>query len=95
MADRVRISPRHGHMLTMLLRSHLSNTEVWPNGSRANDRADEGSDLDLALRGPGLEKIPSGRLMDLEDLEDAIRESTIRFPVEARNWARVPERFRR
>ena len=91
MADRVRISPRHRSMLTLLLRKHLSDTEVWAYGSRVNGRAHDGSDLDLVLRGPGLEEIPSERLMDLED---AIRESTIPFLVEARDWARVPGRFR-
>ncbi len=66
-------------MLTMLQRSHLSDTEVWACGSRVNGPAHEGSDLDLFLRRPGLEEIPSERLMDIEDLEDAIRESTIPY----------------
>jgi len=78
-------------MLTALLRKHLSDTEVWAYGSRVNGRAHDGSDLDLVLRWPGLEEIPIGRLMDFED---AIRESTIPFLVEARDWARVPQQFR-
>lgn len=44
------------------------------------------------LRGPGLEKIPIEKLMDFEE---AVRESTIPILVEARDWARLPERFRR
>ena len=66
-------------MLTMLQGSHLSDTEAWACGSRVNGHAHEGSDLDLVLRRPGLEEIPSERLMDLED---AIREST--FPFSSR-----------
>ena len=44
------------------------------------------------LRGPGRDQIPLARLMDFED---AVRESTIPFLVEARDWARLPERFQR
>ena len=44
------------------------------------------------LRGPGLEKIALERLMDFEE---AVRESAIPFLVEARDWACLPERFRR
>ena len=79
-------------MLVALLRKHLPDVEVWAYGSRVNGRGHEGSDLDLALRGPGLRKIP---LDGLVDFEEAVRESTIPFLVEARDWARLPERFRR
>ena len=57
-----------------------------------NGRGHDGSDLDLVLRGHGCRKIPLERLMDFED---AVRESTIPFLVEARDWARLPNRFRR
>ena len=57
-----------------------------------NGRSHDGSDLDLVLRGPGLKEIPSDRL---GDFEEALRESTIPFLVEARDWARLPERFHR
>ena len=79
-------------MLETLLREHLPDVDVWAYGSRVNGRAHDGSDLDLVLRGPGLEKIPSGRLAAFED---AMRESNIPFLVEARDWARLPERFHR
>ena len=90
MTDRLRLSPRHRRILTSLLRKHLPDVEVWAYGSRVNDRSHEGSDLDLVLRGPGLREIPFERLMDFED---SVRESTIPFLVEARDWARLPERF--
>jgi len=61
-------------------------------GSYARGDAGFGSDLDLVLRGPGLAEIPSGQIADFEE---AVRESTIPFLVEARDWARLPERFHR
>ena len=42
--------------------------------------------------GPELGRIPFERL---EGFWEAVRESTIPFLVEARDWARLPERFQR
>ena len=92
MADRLHLSKRHRRVIKTLLREHLPGVEVWAYGSRVNGRSHEGSDLDLVLRGPGLEEIPAGQLADLEE---AVRKSTIPFLVEARDWARLPERFHR
>ena len=92
MPDRVDLSERHRRVLEALLRDHLPDVEVWAYGSRVDGRGHEGSDLDLVLRGPGLKEIPADRLADFED---ALRESTIPFLVEARDWARLPERFHR
>ena len=91
MTDRLRLPTRHRRALKALLRKHLPDAEVWAYGSRVNGRGHEGSDLDLVLRGPGLEEIPFERLVDFED---AVRESTIPILVEARDWARLPEQFR-
>ena len=92
MADRLHLQPKHRRMLESLLREHLPDVEVWAYGSRMTGRGHDGSDLDLVLRGPGLEKIPGGRLVDFEE---AVRESNIPFLVEARDWSRLPERFHR
>ena len=92
MTDRLRLAERHQNILTALLREHLPNVEVWAYGSCVNYRGHEGSDLDLTLRGPGLEKIPAEQLADFEE---TLRESMIPFLVEARDWARLPERFHR
>ena len=89
-ADRLRLSPRHRAQLVALLREHLPGVEVWAYGSRITGESHDGSDLDLVLRAPGLQKIPVGRL---SDLWEALRESTIPFLVEARDWARLPEGF--
>ena len=92
MADQLHLSPRHRGVLEALLREHLPDVEAWAYGSRVNGRSHDGSDLDLALRAPGLTKIPAEQLVDFKD---AVCESTIPFLVEARDWARLPERFHR
>ena len=92
MDDRLHLPPKHRRALERLLRAHLPDVEVWAYGSRVNGRSHDGSDLDLVLRGPGLKEIPSDRL---GDFEEAVRESNIPFLVEARDWARLPERFHR
>ena len=92
MVDRLHLQPKHRQMLESMLREHLPDVEVWAYGSRLTGRSHDGSDLDLVLRGPGLGKIPVGQLADFEE---AVRESNIPFLVEARDWARLPERFHR
>ncbi len=90
MTDRLHLLPKHRKILESLLREHLPDIEVWAYGSRITGRSHDGSDLDLVLRGPNLQEIPIGQL---GDFEEAVRESTIPFLVEARDWARLPERF--
>lgn len=92
MANRLHLSTRHREVLVALLREHLPDVEVWASGSRLSGRSHDGSDLDLVLRGPGLAEIPFGRLAEFED---ALRDSSIPFLVEARDWARLPSRFHR
>ena len=92
MTDGLHLLPRHRRMLEELVRRHLPGVEVWAYGSRVAGRSHDGSDLDLALRGPGLERIPARRL---GEFREAVRESTIPFPVEARDWTGLPERFHR
>ena len=87
---RVHLLPRHRARIEALLREHLPDVEVWAYGSRVGGDSHDGSDLDLVLRAPGLEKVPMDPLCDLWD---ALRESTIPFLVEARDWARLPKSF--
>ena len=91
MPDRLHLQERHRRTLTALLQEHLPNVEAWAYGSRVNGRSHDGSDLDLVLRGPGLKQIPSEQMADFKN---AVRESTIPFLIEARDWTRLPERFR-
>ncbi len=90
MTDRLRVSPRHRRALEALLRQHLPGIEVWAYGSRVNGHGHDGSDLDLVLRSPGLQKLPDDQL---RGFEDAVRESTIPFLVDVHDWACLPERF--
>lgn len=69
---------------------HLPGVEVWAYGSRLTNRCHDGSDLDLVLRGPKLQKIP---IEKLRKLRHALQESSIPFLVEAHDWAHLPERF--
>ncbi len=90
--SRLHLRPEHRRTLKKILREHLPGVEVWAYGSRVNGRSHDGSDLDLVFRGPGLEEVPIG---ELGDFEEAVREATLPFMVEARDWARLPEQFRR
>ncbi len=90
MDSQLHLFTRHRRILYSLVLKHLPGVEVWAYGSRINGRSHDGSDLDLILRGPGLDKIPADQLFDFAD---AVQESSIPFIVEARDWARVPERF--
>ncbi len=92
MADRLQIEPRHRRILEGLLRAHLPGVEVWAYGSRVNGRGHEGSDLDLVLRTVDLRRLPFDQM---RGFEDAVRESTIPFLVQAHDWACLPERFHR
>ena len=89
-SDRLHLSPRHREILETLLREHLPGIEVWAYGSRVNGESHDGSDLDLVLRAPGLQEVPIG---PLADFTEALHDSTLPFLVEARDWARLPERF--
>ena len=91
-AGRLIVPEAHRRTLASLLREHLPGVEVWAYGGRVNGRGRDGSALGLVLRGSGLEEIPSDRLAELEK---ALRESSIPFPVEARDWAYQPKWIRR
>ena len=92
MTERLHLAPKHRAEIEALLQEHLPGIEVWAYGSRVNGRSHDGSDLDLALRGPGLEEIQADRLAGFVD---ALQDSTIPFLVEAHDWARLPESFHR
>ncbi len=91
MTDGLNLIPRHRKELEALLREHVPDAEVWAYGSRVNGRSHDGSDLDLALRGPGLE--PLGH--EYVDLLEALEQSNIPILVQAHDWARLPESFHR
>ena len=90
MAEGLNLLPSHREEIAALLREHLPDVEAWAYGSRVNGRSHDGSDLDLVLRGPKLDVIDASRLAEFKD---ALRESTVPFLIEARDWARLPESF--
>ena len=91
-ADSLHLPRRFRSQLEHLIERHLPDVEVWAYGSRINGHSHEGSDLDLVLRGSALAPIDTSALVEFVD---ALRDSTIPFLVEARDWARLPETFHR
>jgi len=89
MTDRLDLLPRYREELEALLREYVPEAEVWAYGSRVNGRSHEASDLDLALRSPGLE--PLGH--EYVELVEALEQSNIPILVQAHDWARLPESF--
>ena len=64
--------------------------EIWAYGSRVNGDAHDGSDLDLVVRTPNLQKLPIDVYLALKE---KIQESNIPIVVELFDWARLPEIF--
>ena len=91
MADRLALPRRYRDQLEALLREHVPGVEVWAYGSRVNGESHEGSDLDLAVRGPALEPLDAG----FYELLEAIEKSNIPILVQAHDWAMLPESFHR
>lgn len=92
MGDRLRLESRHREQIEALLRMHLPDVEVWAYGSRVNGCSHDGSDLDLVLRSPDLSPISYDVL---SALRRAFNDSNIPILVEVRDWAQLPESFRR
>lgn len=92
MTGELRLAERHRREIASLLRRYVPDAEVWAYGSRVDGRGHDGSDLDLVLRGAAGQALPLGRLAGLAE---ALRDSNIPFLVEARDWARLPDNFRR
>lgn len=92
MTDRLDLPRRYRERIEALLRAHAPGVEAWAYGSRVNGEGHEGSDLDLVLRGPALERVPDRAL---RDLREAFAESNIPILIQAHDWAALPERFRR
>ena len=92
MTERLDLPRRYREQIEALLCEHVPGVEVWAYGSRVNGRSHEGSDLDLVLRGPDLQRIDSGQLMDLTE---ALEASNVPILVQTHDWARLPEGFQR
>jgi uncharacterized protein len=88
---RLYLQGRHLQQLQDLLAAHLPTAEVWAYGSRVTGGAHEGSDLDLVVRDPvdALRVVPG-----VDQLRDALQQSTLPMLVELHQWAHLPEAFR-
>lgn len=91
MTDRLALGPRHRRMVEDILREHVPDVEVWVYGSRVTGESHEASDLDLVLRGRGLEPLGAEFLEVIE----AFRQSNVPILVQVHDWARLPESFHR
>ena len=89
MTDRLDLPEQYRRAVEALLREHVPDAEVWAYGSRVNGMSHEGSDLDLVLRAPGLERLGGGYY----DLLEAFQESNIPVLIQAHDWAGLPESF--
>lgn len=77
-------------LLTTLFESVPVPIEVWAYGSRVNGKAHDGSDLDLVIRTPTLERLPFDLFFDLKE---QIRDCNVPIIVELFDWARLPQTF--
>lgn len=92
MSERLDLPCRYRRQVEALLRVCLPGVEAWAYGSRVNGESHPGSDLDLVLRTPTLEPIPDTML---RGLSAALERSNIPILVQAHDWARLPENYRR
>ena len=79
MTDRLALPRRYRDQLEALLREHVPGVEVWAYGSRVNGESHDGSDLDLALRGPALASVNDAARAIAPGVEDfAVRITRVR-----------------
>lgn len=90
MDEALDLLPRYRRQVKQILAQHAPGVTVWAYGSRVKGESHPGSDLDLVLRGPGLQPLP---FETLRALAAAFHDSTIPIFVEARDWARLPPTF--
>ena len=87
------LKPEFLTMVQGILDQYLSSDmQVWAYGSRVNDQAHSGSDLDLVvinLHNPA--KVQE----NLFDLREAFCESNLPILVDVMDWARIPVSFQK
>ncbi len=90
MNKKIDLPEKYLKQIKAIIQLHLPEVEVWVYGSRLNGRSHDGSDLDLVLRSFNLKPIDNEKM---DELWQALQESTIPFLVEARDWAILPKSF--
>ena len=86
------LRPKDRERIRSLIRKYHPNVDIIAYGSRVKGTNHDASDLDLALRSPDGKPLP---IRPFSDLLEAICESNIPIIVEIRDWARLPESFRK
>lgn len=85
------LRPKDLALLHELIARHLPPAvAVWAYGSRVNGDAHDGSDLDLVLRGPGLQALPAGVA---SCFREALTDSNLPIFVDVHDWALLPASF--
>ena len=88
----INLPVKYKKQVLQLFEKHSPDLEVWAYGSRVNGDSHSGSDLDLVLRSPQLNKI---NVKKMSEIREAFTESNIPFLVELRDWAVLPESFKK
>lgn len=79
----------HRSMLTALAQKHLvKGTELRAYGSRVKGTALDSSDLDLMMF------TPKGKINDLFEFQQALRESNLPIFVQVFDWQYIPPSFK-
>ena len=78
-------------ILQILDNSIKTSIELWAFGSRVNNRAHSGSDLDLVIR------TKDNKPLDFKEFisfKEGLRESNIPFLVDVLDWNSIPNYFK-
>ena len=74
-------------LLKEIFEHHIPDKTVWAYGSRVTMKAEETSDLDLAIFGR--------ESTEVYDLNEALKESDLSISVEVMDWERIPGNFKK
>ena len=91
-AKTISLPIKYKKQIIRLFERHAPDVEVWAYGSRVSGDCHSASDLDLVLRNESLNKIPVEKL---SEIKTAFTESNIPFLVDLRDWARLPDSFKK
>jgi predicted nucleotidyltransferase len=78
-------------ILEILKQQMKTDVELWAFGSRVNNKAHSGSDLDLVI------KSKNNKILDIVELgnfKEALTESNIPFLVDVLDWGKIPNSFK-
>jgi len=88
----IKLPTKYKKQVIHLLEKHIPHVEVWAYGSRVTGDCHSASDLDLVLLTPDRTQIP---FETFNHLKTAFTNSNIPFLVELRDWAFLPESFKK